>query len=86
MMNNAMEPQQQQKLRNPLVTLDDLAERVDQLEAEKSELTLTADELRRVLTELVEACEAGGTVRYMAALGTARRSLDTNPVLPNRSR
>ncbi len=69
---------EQQKPRNRLVTLDDLTERVRQLEAEKSELTLTVSELRRVLVELVEACEAGGTMRFIEALGTARRVLDAD--------
>jgi len=32
--------------------------------------------LRSALRELVEACEAGGTSRYMEALGGARRLLD----------
>ncbi len=68
----------QHTLRNRLVTLDDLATRVGELEAEKRDLTLTAEELRRVLTELVEACEAGGTIRYIDALGAARRLLDAD--------
>jgi len=68
----------QHTLRNRLVTIDDLATRVGELEAEKRDLTLTAEELRRVLTELVEACEAGGTMRYIDALGAARRLLDAD--------
>jgi len=55
--------------RNRFVTIEDLAERVRALEAERSKLTITAAELRGALEELVEACDAGGTGRYMLALG-----------------
>jgi len=65
--------------RNRFVTIEDLAERVRALEAERSKLTITAAELRGALEELVEACEAGGTGRYMMALGMARRLLDADP-------
>ncbi len=72
------EPGQQaeRRSRHRLVTINDLAERVRALEAERSKLTATAAELRGALEELVEACEAGGTGRYMLALGIARRLLD----------
>ena len=62
--------------RNRLVTIEDLAERVRVLEEERRKLTATAEELRGALEELVEACEACGTGRYMMALGMARRVLD----------
>ncbi len=67
-MNETGQPGERQK-RNRLVTIDDLAERVRALEEERSKLTITAAELRGALEELVEACEAGGTGRYMMALG-----------------
>ncbi len=68
----------ERRSRNRLVTIDDLAERVQVLEAKRSKLTITAAELRGALEELVEACEAGGTGRYMLALGMARRLLDAD--------
>jgi len=73
---NKTDQQGERHQRNRLVTIDDLAERVRELEAERSKLTMTAEELRGALEELVEACEAGGTGRYMFALGMARRLLD----------
>ncbi len=68
----------ERRSRNRLVTIDDLAERVQALDAERSKLTITALELRGALVELVEACDAGGTGRYMMALGKARRLLDAD--------
>jgi len=53
-----------------------MAERVREMEAERSKLTATVGELRGTLEELVEACDAGGTGRYLMALGLARRLLD----------
>ncbi|MDQ3254771.1 MAG: hypothetical protein M3R15_12835, partial [Acidobacteriota bacterium] len=66
----------ERQTRNRLVTIEDLAERVRALEVERSKLTATAAELRGALEELVEACEAGGTGRYLMALGMARRLID----------
>ena len=74
-MSNAGQPGERQP-RNRFVTIENLAERVRALEAEYSKLTITALELRGALEELVEACEAGGTGRYLMALGLARRLLD----------
>ncbi len=74
-MSNTGQPGERQP-RNRFVTIDDLAERVRALEVERSKLTATAAELRGALVELVEACEAGGTGRFMLALGMARRLLD----------
>lgn len=48
-----------------LTTFDELNSRVEQLTGANKDLEAT-------LRELVEACEAGGTVRYMKALGNAR--------------
>jgi len=76
-LSNAGQPGERRS-RNRLVTIDDLAERVQALEAERSKLAMTAEELRGALEELVEACEAGGTGRYMMALGMARRLLDAD--------
>ncbi len=59
-----------------VVFVEDLSERVKNLERDKLKLTSEAGELRRALRELVEACEAGGTSRYMEALGGARGLLD----------
>ncbi len=67
-MSNAGQPGERRS-RNRLVTIDDLAERVQVLEAERSKLAMTVAELRGALEELVEACDAGGTGRYMLALG-----------------
>ena len=74
-MSNAGQPGERRS-RNRLVTIDDMAERVRALEAERSKLAMTVAELRGALEELVEACEAGGTGRYLMALGLARRVLD----------
>ncbi len=74
-MSNAGQPGERRS-RDRLVTIDDLAERVQVLEAERSKLAMTVAELRGALEELVEACEAGGTGRYMMALGLAQRVLD----------
>ena len=68
--------QAERRSRNRLVTVEDLAKRVRALEEERDRLAMTAAELRTTLEELVEACEAGGTGRYMMALGLARRLLD----------
>ena len=76
-MNETGQPGERRS-RNRLVTIEDLAERVRALEAERSKLTITAAELRGALEELVEACEAGGTGRFMLALGMARRLLDAD--------
>lgn len=59
-----------------LVFVEDLSEQVKNLELDKEKLTSEAGELRNALRELVEACEAGGTSRYMESLGRARRLLD----------
>ncbi len=56
--------------------VEDLSEQVKNLERDKLNLTSEAGELRSALRELVEACEAGGTSRYMEALGSARRVID----------
>ena len=74
-MSNAGQPGERRS-RNRLVTIDDLAERVQALEAERSKLVMTVAEMRGALEELVEACEAGGTGRYLMALGLAQRVLD----------
>ncbi len=74
-MNETGQPGERRS-RNRLVTIEDLAERVRALEAERRKLTATAAELRGALEELVEACEAGGTGRYLMALGMARRLID----------
>ena len=64
------------KAKPRLVFVEDLSEQVKDLERDKGQLTSEADELRSALKELVEACEAGGTSRYMEALGRARGLLD----------
>ena len=64
------------KAKRRLVFVEDLSEQVKNLERDKENLTSEAAELRSALRELVEACEAGGTSRYMEALGGARRLLD----------
>jgi len=64
------------KAKRRLVFVEDLSEQVKNLERDKENLTSEAGELRSALRELVEACEAGGTSRYMEALGGARRLLD----------
>jgi len=64
------------KAKRRLVFIEDLSEQVKNLERDKENLTSEAGELKSVLRELVEACEAGGTSRYMEALGGARRLLD----------
>jgi len=79
-MNERSEDTDQPKARRRLVFVEDMHEQVKQLEQENRELTAISDELRSVLEELVKACEAGGTVRYMQALGRARRLLDKGDV------
>ncbi len=64
------------KAKRRLVFVEDLSEQVKNLERDKLNLTSEAGELRSALRELVEACEAGGTSRYMEALGSARRVID----------
>ncbi len=64
------------KAKRRLVFVEDLSEQVKNLERDKENLMSEAGELRSALKELVEACEAGGTSRYMEALGGARRLLD----------
>ncbi len=64
------------KAKRRLVFVEDLSEQVKNLERVKLNLTSEAGELRSALRELVEACEAGGTSRYMESLGSARRLLD----------
>ncbi len=64
------------KAKRRLVFVEDLSEQVKNLERDKEKLASEAGELRSALRELVEACEAGGTSRYMEALGGARRLLD----------
>ncbi len=59
-----------------LVFVEDLSEQVKELERDKENMTREVNETRSALRELVEACEAGGTSRYMEALGHARRLLD----------
>ncbi len=59
-----------------LVFVEDLSEQVKNLERDKGKLASEAGELRSALKELVEACESGGTSRYMESLGRARRLLD----------
>ena len=59
---------EERRSRDRLVTIEDLAERVRALEEERSKLTITAAELRGVLKELVEACEAGGNATLSAAM------------------
>lgn len=48
----------------------------DELNSQVEQLTATNEHLEATLRELVEACEAGGTVRYMRALGIARLLLE----------
>ncbi len=64
------------KAKRRLVFVEDLSEQVKNLELDKEKLARESDELRSALRELVEACEAGGTSRYMKSLGRARRLLD----------
>ncbi len=64
------------KAKRRLVFVEDLSEQVKNLELDKEKLTSEAGKLRNALRELVEACEAGGTSRYMESLGRARRLLD----------
>lgn len=56
-------------MRRRLTTFDELNQTVEQLSAANKDLEAT-------LRELVEACEAGGTERYMRALGSARLLLE----------
>lgn len=73
MSNNTHEP----KAKRRLLFVEDLDVQVKQLERTNAQLTSAATELRDALRELVEACEAGGTSRYISAVGRARRLLDT---------
>ena len=64
------------KAKRRLVFVEDLNDQVKNLERDKEKLISEVGELRNALRELVEACEAGGTSRYMEALGRARRLID----------
>ncbi len=64
------------KAKRRLVFVEDLSEQVKNLERDNEKLAREADEMRNALKELVVACEAGGTSRYMEALGRARGLLD----------
>lgn len=64
------------KAKRRLVFVEDLSEQVKNLERDKEQLAGEANELRCALKELVEACEADGTSRYIEALGGARGLLD----------
>lgn len=66
------------KPKKRLVFVEELSEQVNRLEATNAGLVGTVDELHAALRELVEACESGGTSRYIEALGGARRLLDTD--------
>ncbi|MBA3712353.1 MAG: hypothetical protein H0W76_07865 [Pyrinomonadaceae bacterium] len=59
-----------------LVFVEELSREVERLKATNAGLAGTVDELHAALLKLVEACEAGGTSRYIEALGRARRLLD----------
>ena len=48
----------------------------DELNATVEHLTATNKDLEATLRELVEACEGGGTDRYLRALGSARLLLE----------
>ena len=48
----------------------------DELNATIEHLSATNRDLEAILRELIEACEAGGTVRYVRALGSARLLLE----------
>lgn len=48
----------------------------DELNATVEDLTATNKDLEARLRELVEACEGGGTDRYLRALGSARLLLE----------
>ncbi len=48
----------------------------DELNATIEHLSATNRDLEATLRELIEACEAGGTVRYVRALGGARLLLE----------
>ncbi len=48
----------------------------DELNTTVEQLTATKEDLEATLRELVEACEGGGTDRYMRALGSARQLLE----------
>ncbi len=61
-----------------LTTFDELNSQVEQLSA-------TNTDLKATLRELVEACEAGGTVRYMRALGDAQLLLEQLDAAPGES-
>ncbi len=64
------------KAKRRLVFVEDLSEQVKNLERVREKLTSELGELRSALKGLVEACEAGGTSRYMEALVGARGLLD----------
>lgn len=66
-----------------LVFVEELSQQVEHLEQLNTGLAGTVDELHAVLTELVEACEAGATSRYIEALGRARRLLDELKAAPH---
>lgn len=48
----------------------------DEMNSQVAQLSATNRDLEATLRELVEACEAGGTVRYMQASGSARLLLE----------
>lgn len=77
------EKQTETRSKRRLTFVEDLGARVVELEIANGQLTRTADEMRRALVELVEACEAGGTVRYMEALGAAREVLNKEVATPD---
>ncbi len=67
---------EKEKAKRRLVFVEELSEQVNKLEAVNVKLVSEMNETRSALRYLVEACEAGGTSRYMEALGRARRLLD----------
>ncbi len=67
--NDTNDEDQRRPAKRRLTTFDELNATIEHLSATNRDLEAT-------LRELVEACEAGGTVRYMRALGSARQLLE----------
>lgn len=63
------EEKRERRAKRRLTNFDELNSQVEQLSATNRDLEAT-------LRELIEACEAGGTLRYMRALGDARLLLE----------
>lgn len=67
--NDTNDEERRHPARRRLTTFDELNATVD-------DLTATNKDLEATLREVVEACEGGGTDRYLRALGSARLLLE----------